>query len=132
MNTVNDRTDITTSITNLAFGSILVATPWLLGFTGETWASLNAWFSGGVVVLLALLALVRAYNWEEWLSVIAGLWIAASPWLLWFDDVAPALWSHVIIGLCIVAFSAFELRHLYLMPKDLMASRREGSHGTSR
>jgi hypothetical protein len=76
------------------------------------------------VVLLALLALVRTYDWEEWLNVIAGLWITASPWLLWFDDVVPALWTHIIVGLCIIAFAVFELRHLYLAPKGMMVSRR--------
>jgi hypothetical protein len=124
MNTANDRTDTAFNITNVALGVILIAAPWLLGFTGEVWASRNAWFSGGVVVLLALLALVRTYDWEEWLNVIAGLWITASPWLLWFEDVAPARWTHVIIGLCIIVFAALELRHLYLTPKDMLASQR--------
>jgi hypothetical protein len=124
MGTVNDRIDTTFSVTNVALGVLLIAAPWLLGFTDETWASRNAWFSGGVVVFLALLALVRTYDWEEWLNAIAGLWITASPWLLWFEDVAPARWTHVIVGLCIIAFTALELRHLYLAPKDMMISRR--------
>lgn len=124
MSLVNDRTGTTVNMSNVTLGVILIAAPWLFGFTDKTWAARNAWFSGGVVVLLALLALVRTYDWEEWLNIIAGLWVAASPWLLWFNDVVPALWTHVVIGLCIILFAALELRHIYLAPKDMTVTRR--------
>ncbi|MFL5136050.1 MAG: SPW repeat protein, partial [Microvirga sp.] len=97
---------------------------WLLGFGQETWAALNARLSGGVVVLLALLAVVRTHDWEEWLNVIAGLWIAGAPWLLWFEDVLSARWAHVVIGFCIVAIAAFELYRLYLEPDDMVTRHR--------
>lgn len=113
MSVVSNRSDMTINIVNAVFGATLFAAPWLLGFGHETWAALNARLSGGVVVLLALLAAVRTHDWEEWLNVIAGLWIMGAPWLLWFDDVPSARWAHVMTGFCIVAVAAFELRRLY-------------------
>jgi hypothetical protein len=121
---VDNRTDMAINITNAVLGGILFLSPWLLGFGQETWAALNARVSGGIVVLLALLALVRTHDWEEWLNVIAGLWIAGAPWLLWFEDVLSARWAHVVIGFCIVAIAAFELYRLYLEPDDMVTRHR--------
>jgi hypothetical protein len=123
MNTVNNRTDMAINTANIALGGILLVSPWLFGFRHEAWASLNAWISGGVVVFLALLAVVRTHDWEEWLNVIAGLWITTSPWLLWFEDVTSAFWTHIIIGLCIIAIAAIELCRLYLAPEDMVSDR---------
>jgi hypothetical protein len=118
---VNNRTDMTINITNAVLGGILFLSPWLLGFSEETQAALNARLSGGVVVLLALLAVVRTHDWEEWLNVMMGLWIAGSPWLLWFENVLSARWTHVVIGFCIVAIAAFELYRIYLEPDDMIS-----------
>jgi len=126
MNGVGNRTDMIVNVTNVVLGAVLFVSPWLLGFDHEVWAATNARLSGGVVVLMALLALVRTHDWEEWLNAIVGLWIMGAPWLLWFDDVASARWSHVIIGFCIVAVVAFELSRLYQEP-DEMGSGRGGS-----
>ncbi|QRM30210.1 SPW repeat protein [Microvirga sp. VF16] len=120
---INNRTDMTVNLTNAVLGGILFLSPWLLGFSQETWAALNARLSGGIVVLLALLALIRTHDWEEWLNVMAGLWIAGAPWLLWFENVLSARWTHVIIGFCIVAMAAFELYRLYSERDDMISPR---------
>lgn len=123
---ISNRTDMTINITNAVLGAILFFSPWLLGYGQETSAALNARLSGGIVVLLALLAVIRAHDWEEWLNVIAGLWIAGAPWLFWFENVLSARWTHVVIGFCIVAVAAFELYRLY-SERDDMISRSGGS-----
>ncbi len=126
MNIARNRSDMAINMANAVLGAILFAAPWLLGFSEETWASLNARLSGGVIALLALLAVVRPHDWEEWLNVMAGLWTMGAPWLLWFEDVPPARWVHVIIGFCVVALAAFELYRLYL-GSDGTAPRRDRS-----
>jgi drug/metabolite transporter superfamily protein YnfA len=118
------RTDRAINAANVALGGMLIVSPWLFGFTSEHWATWNAWLSGGVVVLIALPAVVRVHDREEWLNVIGGLWIAASPWLLWFNDVRPALWAHITIGLCIVGIAAVELRRLSAASEDVVAPGR--------
>jgi hypothetical protein len=124
---VNNRTDMTVNIANAVLGAILFLSPWLLGFGQEGTAALNARLSGGIVVLLAILAVIRTHDWEEWLNVMAGLWIAGAPWLLWFENVLSARWAHVIIGFCIVAMAAFELYRLYTERDDIIS--RSGRSG---
>ena len=119
---ISNRTDMTINLTNAVLGAILFLSPWLLGYSQESSAALNAMLSGGIVALLALLAVVRTHDWEEWLNVIAGLWIAGAPWLFWFENVPAARWVHVVIGFCIVAIAAFELYRLYT-EQDGMISR---------
>jgi cation transporter-like permease len=121
---INNRTDMIINVTNAVLGAILFLSPWLLGYSQDTGAALNARLSGGIVILLALLAVIRTHDWEEWLNVIAGLWIAGAPWLLWFEDVLSARWAHVVIGFCIVAIAAFELYRLYLEPDDMVTRHR--------
>lgn len=118
MNFANDRSDTAINIANIVLGSLLVMAPQLFGFGEEAWAALNARASGGLVILLSFLAMVRTHDWEEWLNVIAGLWIMGAPWLLWFEDVPAARWSHVVAGFGIVAMAAYELYRLYHVPSD--------------
>jgi len=119
---IGNRTDMTINITNAALGAILFLSPWLLGYSQVRSAALNAMLGGGIVALLALLAVIRTHDWEEWLNAIAGLWIAGAPWLFWFENVLAARWVHVVIGFCIVAIAAFELYRLYT-EQDGMISR---------
>ena len=121
---INTRTDTIINIANAALGAILFLSPWLLGYSQDTAAALNARLGGGVVILLALLAVIWTHDWEEWLNVIAGLWIAGAPWLFWFEDVLSARWTHVIIGFCIVAIAAFELYRIYLEQGDMISRGR--------
>jgi hypothetical protein len=118
---VSNRTDMTINIANAVLGAILFLSPWLLGYGQENAAALNARLSGGIVVLLALLAVIRTHDWEEWLNVIAGLWIAGAPWLFWFENVLSARWTHVVIGFCIVAIAAFELYRIYSERDDMIS-----------
>lgn len=117
----NNRTDMIINVTNMVLGVILFLSPWLFGYSQETGAALNARLGGGLVILLALLAVISTHDWEEWLSVVAGLWIAGAPWLFWFENVLAARWIHVITGFCIVAVAAFELYRLYARQDDVIS-----------
>ncbi len=107
------RTDMAINVTNAVLGILLFVSPWLLGFTGDPHATWNAWAGGAVVILIAILAVSHLYDWEEWLNLIAGLWIGVSPWMLDFNGITSALAVHVVIGLCIVALAAMELLRIY-------------------
>jgi hypothetical protein len=45
----------------------------------------------------------------DWTNVILGVWVLISPWLLGFSASAGALWSAVILGLAVIAVSAWAL-----------------------
>ncbi|NIX75042.1 SPW repeat protein [Microvirga terricola] len=105
--------DIAFGIAGAILGGILFLSPWFLGFNSVPIAAWNAWFCGGLIALISLSSLSQAYDWEEWIDLIVGLWTAASPWLLGFFGTISAMWVHLIVGLGIVVLSALELQRIY-------------------
>ena len=57
--------------------------------------------------MLSIAALTAFAVWEEWLNLIVGLWLLASPWLLGFQD-SDAMAVDVVIGTVVAALAAFE------------------------
>ena len=94
----------------LALGVFLILTPWTFGFTAATVASGNAWISGAVIGLVSIAAIVALAEWEEWVSLVFGLWVAISPWLLGYQaTVISAMRANAAIGIAIVLLAAAEL-----------------------
>lgn len=101
-----------TDIANLVLGVLLFLSPWLFGFTSQA-ASWNAWLSGVVLGGLAVAALAAFAKWEEWLSLIAGVWVAVSPWLEGFSAETAATRLHLVVGVAAVVLSAVKLWLVY-------------------
>jgi len=89
-----------------------VVSPWLLGFASETKAAASAWVGGALAGIVAIAAVARLHEWEEWANLVVGLGIVISPWLLGFSSHAAAMWMHVIVGAAIAALSALEIWRL--------------------
>lgn len=96
-------------ILNIIAGVFLLLSPWLLGFAAEATAAWNAWIVGALIALVAIGAVVKFQQWEEWFNVLLGAWAIVSPWLLGFAGVSMAVTAHVIAGILVVAFAAYEL-----------------------
>lgn len=94
---------------NLVLAVLLFLSPWILGFSAEQYAAWNAWISAVVVAALAIGAISAFQEWEEWLSLIAGIWVVVSPWVLGFTAITIATWTHVVLGLLIAAAAAWEI-----------------------
>lgn len=93
-------------VINLVVGAGLFLSPWIVGFAAETTASWNAWLSGMVIAGLATAALAAYADWEEWLNLIVGVWVAAAPWLLAFHANMTAVWVHLIAGAIVAVVAA--------------------------
>ena len=117
METSGKSTDRAINLVNAALGGILFVSPWLLGFRGDLTPAWNAWIGGGIALLVALLAISQLRDWEEWINLIVGLWITASPWLLSFNGLASATWTHFLVGLCIIGLAAMEIWRIYHTPE---------------
>jgi hypothetical protein len=63
----------------------------------------KAFVSVVITVLLALAALTRNAGWAMGIRFLTGGWLIAAPFVFRFDDVAPALWSYLVIGTLIAA-----------------------------
>ncbi|WP_243030420.1 SPW repeat protein [Thermus altitudinis] len=90
---------------NLVLGVWLILSPWLLGFSGTPAAMWNAVLVGVVVGLMALMHLRGGPMWEEWVSVVLGVWLILSPWILGFSGMGNAMWNAVIVGLLVGALA---------------------------
>lgn len=47
--------------------------------------------------------------WQMWVSLILGIYVAISPWVLGFSDQSTLLWSSVIAGFIVAASSVWAL-----------------------
>lgn len=92
---------------NLVLAAFLFVSPWLFAFTSIATASWNAWICGAIIAALALAAIVRFAEWEEWINVALGAWLVIAPWVLGFSAVPAAMWTHVMLGLVIIVFAGW-------------------------
>jgi hypothetical protein len=85
-------------------GAALILAPYLFGFADDEPARNAAWIVGGGVLIYSLftayelsIAKLIPYRVHLGLDIVAGLFLAASPWLMNFSDrvVAP----HLVVGL---------------------------------
>ncbi len=44
----------------------------------------NAWVSGVIIGTVAVVALTKFAEWEEWVTLLLGVWVVVSPWVLGF------------------------------------------------
>ena len=101
----------------LALGVFLILTPWVFGFTSAFVTSGNAWISGAVISLASIAAIVELADWEEWLSLASGLWVAISPLALGFHTIVPsAMRVFVAVGIVVALLAAVELWMMHRSP----------------
>jgi hypothetical protein len=101
---------------NLALAVVLVASPWLFTLSNRA-GRLDLLASGAAIAALSLAAIVAYVSWAEWMNLLLGLWLIASPWALGFTHTRA---MHFSVGLgAVVAFLsvlglwlAYEASHL--------------------
>ena len=79
----------------------------------------DAWVSSVLIMSLSATALIAFAEWEEWGLLILGLWLAASPWVLGFQN-ATAMKVNVGLGLIV---AAVDLWLIHYFPSPPMESR---------
>ena len=110
-------------VINLVLGVGLISTPLVFGFTGIEMANRNAWIAGVVIGVTSIATLVSFAEWEEWVNLVLGLWVAVSPWALSFHLLISetAVRAQVALGLVIAVFAAVELWMMHRAPPRLTA-----------
>lgn len=94
---------------NMVLGILMVASPWLLGYSALEGATMNAVIIGFLIFALSALALTLLDSWEAWINAALGIWLVLSPWLLSFAIFDPARLSHLGVGLCVLAIAVAEI-----------------------
>jgi hypothetical protein len=110
-------------IANLVLAALLFLTPWIFGFAHDYTAASNAWVSGIVIGVVAIAALTKFAEWEEWVNLVLGLWVLVSPWALGFAAQSAARWAHVIAGLIVAVLAGVKLWFMHRTPPQLTARR---------
>jgi nitric oxide reductase large subunit len=120
MNTVWKK-DMIADVVNLVIGLVLFVSPWALGFAAESPTNWNAWLSGILIAALAVAALAVFAEWQEWLALAAGVWVALSPWVVQFSANQTTTTLHVIAGIVVAAVAALRLWYLHQSPPRVTA-----------
>lgn len=103
----------------LALGAWLVASPLVLGFRNEFGAgSLDFYFIGAAIALLAAYELRRRSMWGEWLLLVLGAWMVGSPWLVGFVSDQIAVVDSVTAGALVALLSIWVILRYSPNPYD--------------
>ncbi len=94
---------------NAALGAMLFISPWVFGFASDRLAAWNAMASAALVIGVAVTALLKFAEWEEWVEFVLGLWIIISPWMIGYADTGVAHSVHMFIGLGVLVLSLWDL-----------------------
>lgn len=95
----------------VVLGVLAFISPFVFGQTAETTASWTAYVAGVLLVLSGLLAVSSAsVRPTEWITVVIGVLLFISPWVLGFVGVAALAWTAWVIGvLAVVAAGSLVL-----------------------
>lgn len=93
----------------IALGAWLLVSPWALGYSDQSAASMNALFLGCILIFLELLNLDVHEDLEERLDMAAGVWLIAAPFILGFSPVFAAAANAMAVGALTIAFAAWAL-----------------------
>ena len=80
---------------------LLFISPWILAFSGDVTATRAAWITGVVVAIFAVAALVQFAEWEEWISLLLGVWMIVAPWVVGFSAIGLAVAAFVVLGVVV-------------------------------
>lgn len=90
---------------NAVLALCVFLSPWVIGFAADATPSWNAWIVGFMLGALTVATISAFAEWEEWVDLVLGLWLVASPWLLGFTANMNAMWTSVVLGLLVAAVS---------------------------
>ena len=111
-------------VVNLLLSVALFFSPWLFDLSaGAQWQTAS--IVGILIGVLSIAALAAFALWEEWLTLMVGLALIASPWLLGFAD-SDAMTIDVAIGVTVAALAAFEV--WIMRASELSAQKSEVGH----
>jgi hypothetical protein len=93
----------------VALGLWLLLSPWILGYSDASAATMNALFLGATLIFLEQLNLDVHEDLEEWLDIAAGMWLVASPLVVGFASATVAAINAIAVGTLTVLFAALAL-----------------------
>jgi predicted membrane channel-forming protein YqfA (hemolysin III family) len=93
------------------------ACPWVIDDAAVQPAALNFYITGGLFVILSILALVRSDDLPEYGIMAVAAWLAASPWIL---DLPGTVTRQAVLYAVVLAILAWTSRPSF-KPKSVAA-----------
>jgi hypothetical protein len=106
----------TLDIYNLVLGAFVFVSPWLFAFAHGS-AGIDARASGAAIAAASIAALLVFAEWEEWLTLAAGLWLVVSPYALGFAHTT-AMHISIGVGLAVSYLTALGLWLMHYGPQE--------------
>ena len=94
----------------LLLGLWLFVSPWVLAYPVNTPQAMNAWIAGAVIAVLAAFDLYKTYVWAVVVNLLAGVWVAVSPWIPAVAERGPMMNNSLIVGIAVIVLALWELR----------------------
>lgn len=95
---------------NIVLGLWLAISPWVLGYAEtHTYATWNAIIAGLVIAGIEAIHLDAPSAWEEWTSLVIGLWLIVAPFALGLSTHPNASASTIAVGALVALFAAWVL-----------------------
>jgi len=66
---------------------------------------------GALLIIAEIVELSIFRDWEEWINVALGAWLAISPWALGIAS-ATARWNFLVVGTLVIALALYEIREM--------------------
>ncbi|HLQ25882.1 MAG TPA: SPW repeat protein [Acidiferrobacterales bacterium] len=97
----------------IVIGLWLCISPWVLGYSGPLQvAGWSAILVGIGVLLFSFEDLALPSEIEEWVELVLGLALMASPWVWNYSDNMPATLNALISGFLVTGVAFWALKHL--------------------
>lgn len=94
---------------NFLLGLWLIVSPWVLGYTADTWPAWNSYVVGAVIAILAAISLTAHQKWEHWATLAVAAWLIVSPWVLDYTALQTVFWNHIITGVIVGALALWTM-----------------------
>jgi hypothetical protein len=111
------RPEAILDVYTLVLGTALFVSPWLFAFAHGT-AAVDARAGGAAIAAASIAALLVFSEWEEWVTLLAGLWMAASPFALGFEHTT-AMHLCIGIGLAVSFIAALDIWLIHYRPRSM-------------
>ena len=88
---------------------LLMAAPWILGYSGDRAALASSLVAGLAIAACAIVAMTEFTRLFEEVDIALGALTAAAPWLVGFAHDRAALHAHLAVGFLVMLISVGEL-----------------------
>jgi hypothetical protein len=111
------RPEAILNVYNFMLGAFLFVSPWLFAFAHGA-AGTDARAGGAAIAAASMAALLMFVEWEEWVTLVAGLWIVLSPFALGFQHTT-AMHVSIGIGLAVSYIAGLDLWLIHYGPRSI-------------